>query len=223
MASRLRPRGPLPAAVYWRRRVVILIILLIILLVLVTQCVGGSGGTPTARSARATPTVAHPRHSTPASSPSPSRAPSAASSSPASAAASANATVPACADSDLSITVATDQKSYSAGDDVTITLTVQNVGSAACMRDLGQAALDVHVVSGSDRVWAKADCRPGGGSDPTTLAPKDAISYRVVWGQVRSAPGCPSAASSADPGTYRAYGYVGDVRSDSAAVFTING
>jgi hypothetical protein len=44
----LRPVGPLPPGVYWRRRALLLLALIVIIIVIAVSCSGGGGGKPTA-------------------------------------------------------------------------------------------------------------------------------------------------------------------------------
>lgn len=213
----LRPVGPLSPGVYWFRR------LLVMLVVLVVVWAGyrwlGPGGdgseaagpgvaatgtpTPTLATPSVTPTVT-PTTTKPTKKPSKSATPD----------------LPDCADKDISLSVATDAESYPAGVQPQLTLTVRNDSDAACLRDLGPAALELRVSSGGARIWSSDDCNPGGGSDPTPLEPGTPFSQSVTWARVASQPGCPSGEPSADPGQYQVVARNVDLISEPA-VFTL--
>jgi hypothetical protein len=67
---------------------------------------------------------------------------------------------------------------------------VTNTGTGPCTRDLGQAAVELLVFSGKDRIWSSDDCAPGGKKDVTTLEPGKPAVQRVTW---NGAARCPAA------------------------------
>ena len=197
----LHPVGPLPVATYWRRRLVLLVALVVLLLV-ARSCVGGgadrSGTTPTP-----TPTV-RTTHS-PSPRPSPTRA----------------AGPVACDDGALELTTATDAKQYQAGATPRITLTVKNVSSATCRRELGDSALEVLVYSGSDRIWSSDDCNAQPGTAVQALRPGATLETTKTWDGKRSAQGCSDPRREASPGTYTVRAHVGTLTS-KISVFRIS-
>lgn len=197
----LHPRGPLEPGVYWRRRLITFVVVVAAILLLARAC--GSDESPDRLGTGASPSS------------SPSASPSVrASASPSAAASSAAVTRSPggpCTKADLRVTASTNAKSYTAGQRPVLQLTVRNVGAVACTRDLGQAARELRVTSGSTRVWSSDDCAPGGGSEPTLLDPDEAKTFTVAWARRRSAPGCPGNRPLAEPGTYRVVGRLGDI------------
>jgi hypothetical protein len=190
-----RPVGPLPAAVYWRRRVLVLAGPLAALLLL--RSCGGGADEPFSLE------------------PSPTATPSAAASALPSAT-RAPATTGTCPDPALEVSVSaeppTNPRSF--------LVTVVNRGTGACRRDLGPAAVALVVTSGADRVWARADCDRRTARELATLQPGASRAVRVTWDGRRSKPGCAGSRAAAAPGTYRVTGTVG-TRALPAAVFRV--
>ena len=124
---------------------------------------------------------------------------------------------PACADSAIDVTVATDTETYPADVDPAFTFTVENVSQKACSRDVGQAANELRVTSGGARVWSSDDCNPGGAAERSNLEPGDRFVQTVSWARVKSAEGCPTPEDAADPGTYQVVARNGEVTSEPVA------
>lgn len=205
MALHLRPVGPLPAATYWTRRAVVLAALLLLLLAL-RACTGGDDPetldqAAVAPSASSSVAASGPASPSAAASPSPSPSPS----------------VVPCPDASVSVTAEAAKDAYPAGGAVVLRLTVRNTGTVACLRPLGQGAVELTVFSGSDRIWSSDDCRPGGPAGPVQLAPGQARTQTVTWPGKRSRPGCKGKAEPGEAGTYRVVGRAGEVRSPAGA------
>lgn len=226
MPVHLRPVGPLPETVYWRRRAGVVAVLLL-LLVLLTRCGGDDDGPLAQRGAvpGASPSAApgpsvppgptsSPSASanpSPTASPSPSADPSPSAS--ASPSPSASPVVAACPDGSLSVRAAADRGRYALGARPVLRLSVRNKGAGACTRPLGQGAVELTVLSGSDRIWSSDDCAPGGPPGPVLLRPQELHVITLTWGGRRSRPGCPDGAEAIGAGTYRVVGRVGTLRS----------
>lgn len=209
MALHWRPVGPEPASTYWQRRAVVATALVLVLAVGSSLLTGGDDEPDQlAQAPRPTPSAV------------PSPAPSA-NASP-SASPSPSAAVAICQPEALKIEAVTDADSYAVGASPRLTLLVTNTGAAPCTRDLGQAAVELVVFSGRDRIWSSDDCAPGGPKDVTTLAPGKPVSQRVTWNGRRSRPGCEGDKEQAEAGTYRVQGRVGQLR-EQGAVFRLIG
>lgn len=212
MALHWRPVGPEPASTYWQRRAVVATGLVLLLALGSSLLTGGSDAPdelaqmprPTPSATGATPSAS----AVPSSSATPSASPSAA--------------VAICQPEALRIEALTDSDSYAVGASPRLTLRVTNTGTSPCTRDLGQAAVELVVFSGRDRIWSSDDCAPGGPNDVTTLEPGKAVSQRVTWNGRRSRPGCEGDKEQAEPGTYRVQGRVGQLR-EQGAVFRLTG
>lgn len=205
MALHWRPVGPEPEQTYWRRRAA-LAITVGLLIVLIAQLTGRGGeqdrlssgepspSSPTTGSAEPTPTT-----------------PSSASAPPSGAAADL------CPPAELQIVADADKDSYPAGGRPRLELRVTNTGSAPCTLDLGQAATELLIFSGPDRIWSSDDCAPGGAAKPTTLEPGKAVPTRLTWAGRRSLPGCEGPKAQALPGTYRIAGRIGDLQAEGGS------
>lgn len=200
MVLHWRPVGPEPTPTYWQRRAVVVLVVLL-LVVFLRAVLTGSGGTDTVTGAAAQP-------SPQASAASPAAVPSA---SPA-----ASPTVTACTDGALEVTAAAERDSYPVGARPLLVLTVTNTGSAPCSRDLGQGAVELLVVSGSDRIWSSDDCAPGGPAKQVVLMPDEPSVTRLTWAARRSLPKCEGAKAQAVAGTYRVNARLGELRIDGS-------
>ncbi|HTY71704.1 MAG TPA: hypothetical protein VMI11_04670 [Actinomycetes bacterium] len=224
MSSLLRPVGPHPPGVYWVRRLVALVLVVAVLLILfwLWGALTGGGGSPSAGpstsvSTSATGLGSSPPFSSPPASPtpshshSPSGSPSAkpthtGSAKPTSSSkptTSPNASVKPCADSAITVTASTDAKSYPAGIDPKLSLSVRNTGKTTCTRDVGQIALELRIATAAGaHVWSSDDCAPGGPHDVVTLKPDQVFRTGVVWSRTTSKPGCPGGQPKAPTGSY---------------------
>lgn len=197
MALHWRPVGPEPAQTYWLRRAVVAALVLLPLVLLLSLLGGDDGQERLATSPPASrPLPSQVSTSDPTASPSASPTPSA---------------VPCEADV-VRIEALADEEAYDLGATPRLALRVTNTGSGPCVRDLGQAAVELLVVSGSDRIWSSDDCAPGGEADPTVLEPGASEVSTVTWPGTRSEPGCDGGQEAASAGTYRVSGRVGELR-----------
>jgi hypothetical protein len=207
----LHPVGPLPAAVYWRRRLVLLLVLLALLAgggwlgwTLWTNPDGASSaaGTTTERSRtevpaleRVVPSLASVRTPTP-----PSSTVAAEASSPAPTAAPEPGS--ACTDEMLGLAVRA-PASASVGSKPTFELVVTNTAAVPCVRALDKGLQELVLLDGAgNRVWGSNDCFPELSDDTRTLAPGEVVSFPVVWGGLTSEPTCTAQRTAPAPGSY---------------------
>jgi hypothetical protein len=205
--------GPLPPAVYWRRRAAVGAVLIAILLGIATCQAGGDSTTSTASRSTPTPTPS-PTGSTPSAGTTPSAAPAPSRTAPTRAAAPAPAPAPApqnapatggtpaCADADLQLLASLERKNVAYGSMPKLHLTVRNTGSEACRRDVGANAQELLVMDGTRRLWSSDDCQPLRGTSVRTLQPGEKRVYTVTWSGKDSTPGCKAARTRVSPGTY---------------------
>lgn len=206
MASLIDPVGPEGRGVYWRRRLVLCALVLLVVFGLAKACTGGNDSAATADG----DPVASASDTT---SPSPSKEPTASSTPTMS-----SAPVLPCKDSDVLVTARPSKENYAVGDTVNITYVVSTKGDVRCKRDVGGAADEVRVVSGSSIIWSSDYCSPGGKKDVRTIGPDDAFSVLVAWnGDVTSAD-CPDDKLPAPAGTYQVLGRNGAVFGPSATL-----
>ncbi len=204
----LHPVGPLAAGTYWRRRALIGGVLLLVL-VLLKACTGAG---PAHRDALAVP------QSTPTPTTVATRRPTPVVTKPVSASPAATATatgtpsagpVGSCPDSALVVVASADAPSYATGASPLLRLSIRNGGRVACRRNVGSRAVELRILSGSDRIWSSDDCANGGSLDPVLLQPGETRSTSVVWSGRRSQPGCVGSTAQAQPGTYLVFARVG--------------
>lgn len=109
-------------------------------------------------------------------------------------------------------------KSYPAGVQPRLAMSVRNAGTTVCSRDVGQAALELRITTKSgSAVWSSDDCAPGGAHDVITLQPNQVFRTAVVWSRTTSKTGCPSGQPQAPSGSYLLYGRNLTITSTGAA------
>ena len=205
-----RPVGPLPPAVYWRRRVLTLLAALFAVFLLGRVFGGGAAAEPppgqaTESSPIPVPTVA-PATPTPARAV-PTRAGPTRTR-------SARPAATACAAAAIEVRVRADSRAYAGDRRPKFTLQFGNISRAPCRLDVGPNALELVVTSGDDRIWSSDDCNPSRRSEVTTFAPGERQAVAVTWTRDRSAAGCPRDRPAAKPGTYVVTGRVGAAHSE---------
>jgi hypothetical protein len=201
MALHWRPVGPEPASTYWQRRAVVAVLALLPFVLLFSLLGGGDEAPDTLAEQAPTPTATPEPSATPTPTTSPTPAP-----------------VRGCAPQALEIDAVAGENSYPVSATPRLTLSVTNTGPQPCSVDLGSAAVELLVFSGSDRIWSSDDCAKGpAAAKRVTLAPGKAEAQSVTWNGRRSRPGCAGAKEQAQPGTYRVRGRVGQqtVQGDS--------
>ena len=204
MALHWRPVGPEPAPTYWQRRAVVAIAVLLLLLLLRAVLTGSGGADDRVTATSSTPSPSAPAA---ASSAGPSGSPLP----------SASASSTPCAPPALTATATTERDDYPVGGRPVLVLTVENTGPTPCTRDLGQGAVELLVVSGTDRIFSSDDCAPGGPAKPVVLAPGEESVTRLTWAGRRSQPGCTGDKAEAQAGTYRVNARLGDLQVPGSA------
>jgi hypothetical protein len=229
--------GPLPHAVYWRRRAAVLGIVLVVLLGF-SACVnlafdsgaqrsgpgGGPAGERVSPSASATPSGSASSGSASAGSQSdqggqtgtqsgstagtPPAAPS-----PSAVPASTASPAPPCADGDMAVLPAAEHPAYQVGDQPHLFLTLKNVSAKSCARDLGADQQEFRIMSGATRVWSSDDCAPVRGKDIRVLVPHQSLTFRLTWPGTTSNPGCTATRQPVAAGTYQMVGRLGSLLS----------
>jgi len=208
MASTMRPRGPLPARVYWTRRIVVLAVP-ILLVVVLARVLGGSsdgkdaGGTATQAGAkveaRTVPTLGPtadqgavgPKKGTGKKKREQETLPP-------------EPVLPEptgpCADSDIVATPVI--TSAPGGSDIPITINLRTRFAEACTWQASPETLTVTITSGDDYIWSTREC-------PVAIPPQDVVIRQVVdapvvvtWSAKRSDETCSDRTQYALPGFY---------------------
>jgi hypothetical protein len=223
-----QPVGPLPSAVYWRRRVLTLLAALFVVFLLGRVFGGGAAAEPrpspqqeeeqeeeqpAASLPMQVPTVPTVTSATPAT-PTPTRAVPTRAGPTRTATARPGAKVTICPAAAVAVRVHADARSYIGDRRPKFTLEFGNSSRTPCRLDVGPKALELVITSGDDRIWSSDDCYPSRESDVITFAPGKRQAVVVTWTRDRSAVGCPKDRPAAKPGTYVVTGRVGAVESD---------
>jgi hypothetical protein len=206
----LGPRGPQPAAVYWRRRAGVAGVFIVVL------ALGGNavrGSKPQPQPSDADLVVLAPA-GTPTSLPT--EAPPTAAAEP---------TVDAqgnrlCGSKDVKVTVEVDRKTTQIGIGVHIRMAVKNVSDSECMRDVGSGANEVVITNGGDTTWSSDYCNPSDASDAVKLPVGGTWSVKVVWNGKVTDNGC-TIKGDAPLGKYAVTARNGKLTS-SRATFTVS-
>ncbi len=222
----LHPVGPLPAAVYWRRRLVLLLVLLAVLggggwfgWMLWTGRDDGTGaaGSTTERTEvpaleRVVPSLASVRTPTP-----PTSTIAAEASSPRPTAAAPRPGSP-CTDDMLDLAVRA-PATLAVGSKPTFELLVKNRSTVPCTRALDKGLQELVLLDGAgNRIWGSNDCFPESSDDTRTLAPNEVVAFPVVWGGRTSEPTCTAARTTPAPGSYVLRGRLDTKTSADAAI-----
>ncbi len=195
--------GPLPAAVYWRRRGVVLIGLGMIVLVISYACGGAGGSTagagtqPPMTSSQPTPTTTLLRPVVPTASPKPTAftLPTTAATGP-------------CADAEVEVTALAAAAEVQVGQPVDFTIKIKNVSGRTCSRDIGADMQELRLTDGSVVIWSSDDCSPNKGHDVRSFGAGREVSFTLRWTGRRSRTGagattCVANASPPAPSMYQ--------------------
>ena len=206
MASTVRPRGPLPARVYWTRRLVVLGIPLLLVIVLARVLGGSSDGKDagTGTAARAGATIDQ-------TSPAPTVGPTAEVKTGKTGKKRDQETTPPepvlaeptgpCTDSDIVATPTI--TSAPGGSDIPITVNLRTVVTEACTWQVSPQTLTLTITSGSDFIWSTREC-------PAAIPVQDVVVRQAVdttvvvtWAEgKRSDETCSGLTDWARPGFY---------------------
>lgn len=214
MSTVTRPRGPLPARVYWFRRTVLLVLAFALVYGL-AHLLGGRSNTPQARPVRAavgSTTTAAPatepsRPAPPGSTkavkkgksvkigkagkrvtPTPTPTPLAVPTGP-------------CASDDVQASPKVVGDVY-AGSPVTFTVRLHTTTSPACYWQVNPRTLVVRLISGSDRIWSTQDCPHAVPKQRVVVRNDHYTSVEVTWHGQRSDGTCSRTTPWAQPGYY---------------------
>lgn len=207
MSAVARPRGPLPARVYWARRLLVTALALALVLG-VARLLGGTVGDepgPSAQPVAADASTPGPS-STTSSPPSTSPVPTVTTAGPRArggrgAAAPLASPTGACPNSDVVVAPSVTPPAYG-GKPVLLTMTLTTQQSPACTWVVSADSLVVKVTSGEDRIWSTQQC-PGAVPTREVVVRRDAaVTVAVAWNGQRSDAECSRYTDWALPGFY---------------------
>ncbi|MET8231104.1 hypothetical protein ABZS77_10550 [Micromonospora sp. NPDC005298] len=193
--------GPLPPAVYWRRRVVVLGAGLLFLIVLLYSCTGSdrtggqpkAGAPPSATSAAPgaggpgaggpvlTPQTGAPSVSAPADPDTTTPSPEITSNTPPLGAAAGSVDDGTCTDDEISVTSVAQPATAQRGTVVNLQLKIKNISDRTCSRNVGADLQEIFIKAGAEKVWSSDTCGKAQGSDVQSFTPNFERSYEVGW------------------------------------------
>lgn len=223
MSAVTRPRGPLPARVYWTRRTLVVVVALALVFGL-ARLLGGSGSNGTDPSAQpvgadasstgttAATTSAAPTTPTDAAtaatvSSSPTEDPAKPGTPPGKAAKASQTPLPVssgpCPSDDIVATPTIKNTAY-AGKPVVFAMNLTTKSTEACDFDVSARSLVIKITSGSDRVWSTQDCHGAVPKQSVVVRKDTPATVDVAWSGQRSDKDCTRSTTWAEPGWYHA-------------------
>jgi hypothetical protein len=231
--------GPLPPAVYWRRRAIVLGAVLLVLFVVAQACLSGAaspeepaggqpasdppagsgaGAGPTGPAASGgpdqpdAPATGSPAGEVPAGAPSDGRSPTA----------PAPTGPGACTDEEMRITAEADRTSFQVGTRVQFTIRIRNDSDRTCRRDIGGDRRELYLRrgTGAAKVWSSRDCGGPAGSEVRELAPGFETSHWTVW-DGRASDACDGDEPAGEPVAPGEYQLVARLGTDYSEPLTI--
>ena len=192
MSALLNPVGPKSARVYWVRRALVaavLVAVVAVLLVVANSLLGRStadGSTPAPSGDAAAATDGGTEEAPDGED-----------------AAGADGPV-ACGEQQLAVALTADARSYAAGSDPVFTVTLTNTSDASCTIEAGEAAREILISSGSDRIWSSTDCLAEPEPRQLLLAADARDEVALTWKRERSDKACSDDLPAPRAGTYTA-------------------
>ncbi|MEV6798689.1 hypothetical protein AB0M91_10125 [Micromonospora rifamycinica] len=233
--------GPLPSAVYWRRRAVVLGAGLLFLIVLLYSCTrsADTSTTPGAGASSSAPAAGGPSPTAPGSA-SPSGPSDAPDSSAGPGTESGTSTTPpadppappvnptrvddgTCTDSEIAVTPVALPAEVRRGAPVDLSLKIRNKSGRTCSRDVGADVQELFIKSGAEKVWSSDTCGTGKGSDVQSFTPGFERSYQLTWNGMDASRCSQGVASGPQPpaGNYQVFARVGTKLSEPVKLVVV--
>lgn len=181
MSGVIHPVGPKNPRVYWVRRA-LLAGAIFSTLVLIFSLFTGKDETPVVN---ASLLPAPSQSEIPTAQPSQTQSPS---SLPSVTTAPAGATD--CTNEQISVTVAINPTKPKVGQDIKISMTITNTGTINCLRDVGNGANEITIISGPALIWSTDHCNPSTASDVRTLSPNQKLTISATFNGTQTSKGC---------------------------------
>lgn len=94
-----------------------------------------------------------------------------------------------CKPEDITVTAATDARSYGADSRPKLSFSIENTGTNKCIFNVGTAVQQFRITSGSDQIWASTDCQQNPENQQVLLEPgRKFESPQLEWVRERSTP-----------------------------------
>lgn len=195
MSGVIHPVGPKNPRVYWFRRA-LLVGAIFTTLLLIFSLLNGNDEQPVASSsALPAPSQSVMPTVIPTESQSALATPSATTS---------GATVTDCTDEQISVVVAINPIDPKVNQEIKISMTITNVGTTDCLRDVGSGANEITIISGPALIWSTDHCNPSTASDVRTLSPNQKLTISATFNGTQTSKGCVKH-NKATAGTYWAH------------------
>ncbi|MCU1432583.1 MAG: hypothetical protein JWP95_1688 [Actinotalea sp.] len=208
MSTVLHPVGPQPQGVYWRRRLVLLLVVVLVAAVTWAIVSGGRSGAVEQDAGDVTDTAGESAGAGADAGSDPAvegaAVEGAAVEAPVEAPVDASAGPPGCTPADLAVTLGTATRLFAGEEQPVFAVGITNTAAGACTVDAGDAAREIVVTSGADRIWSTLDCPVESPARLLLLEPGARDEVQVTWPRVRSAEGCPADLPVPRAGTYSA-------------------
>jgi hypothetical protein len=214
--------GPLPSAVYWRRRALVLGSLLVVIVLLFYSCGDSGGSSASPRDAGSTTALAPGGAATGTQSPADDTSPSP---TPSTAAPELDPTTPSasptavldhslCTDDELLVTPVPAARQMARGTAIQITIKIKNRSKRTCKRDVGADLQELYIVEqgGAEKIWSSDDCGGPRGTNVASFTPGFERAYTASWNG-RESTNCKDRPIP-PAGEYQLYGRLGTKRSD---------
>ncbi|RRO17273.1 hypothetical protein EIL87_10740 [Saccharopolyspora rhizosphaerae] len=175
------PNGPLPPAVYWRRRAVAISMSVVVVASLVWGVVAlaGRSGEPDAVERKAAGAPGQP------------------------VAVAADSSPQACPDEAMRVAAEAGQPEFRVGERIALAGVVTNTSPRPCLRDLNRMLREIEVTTPAGRhVWSSNDCYAESTNEQPVLEPGKPVRNDVLWAGLTSAPGCVARQDRVPPGDY---------------------
>jgi hypothetical protein len=178
--------GPLPAAVYWRRRGVVLVGVAMIVLIVFYAFSGPDSSADT----NAAPTSSGPSGSV-STTPVATAPPRTQTSSPSPTASAftlpvAGATGP-CADAEMEVIATAAAAEVTRGQPIPFTIKIKNISSRTCVRDIGADVQELQLKDAAGTIiWSSDDCGANHGREDQQFTPGFEVSFTRTWPGLRS-------------------------------------
>jgi hypothetical protein len=210
--------GPLPPAVYWRRRAIVLGAALIVLFMVGQACMsaspaddptGGQSHQPTS-----TPPSAGDQTGAPATSGPPPATSTAAGGQGSGASEAPDGDL--CTDDEIKVTALAGRTTFTVGESVRFTIRIAHAADRPCERDVGGGQRELYLVPdpGTGRVWSSRDCASPSGEDVLRLTAGWSRDHEIQFIGL----GGNACDVELETGRYQLYARLGTARSDPVEI-----
>lgn len=211
--------GPLPPAVYWRRRAIVLGAALVVLFVVAQACMSGSpaddragDGDPSPSTSDSPPPDTNQPAGAPASSPPPATGQPTGAGDPPSEPPSAPPAGDFCTDDEIKLTALASETTFAVGAGAEFTMRIEHDADRPCERDVGGDQRELYLVpdAGSGRVWSSRDCADPAGEEVVRLTAGWEREHHITF----RGSGGPTCTDVLEAGEYELLARLGSARSE---------